>query len=88
MSGVDSMVGRLDRVMMRRPGAILDADPERWHYAHPIDADALARQFDGLVATLHAHQVEIDWLDDTDAAPDDGLADSVFTFDPSFMIPA
>ena len=82
------MVGRLDRVMMRRPGAILDADPERWHYAHPIDADALARQFDGLVATLHAHQVEIDWLDGTDAAPDDGLADSVFTFDPSFMIPA
>lgn len=82
------MVGRLDRVMMRRPGAILDADPRRWHYAHPIDAGALARQFDGLVATLQAHQVEIDWLDDPDAPPDDGLADSVFTFDPSFVIPA
>ena len=39
------MVAPLRRVAMRAPGAILTADPDRWHYAHPIDPDALGRQY-------------------------------------------
>ena len=79
------MAGELRDVAMRRPGAILSADPETWHYAKPIDADALTAQFDAFAELLRAHGARIHWLE-TD--PDDGLADSVFTYDPSFVIPA
>ncbi len=83
--GVSSMTGPLRRVLMRRPGAMLSADPERWHYAGPLDGPAVRAQFDALVAVLEGHGVEIDWLPDDDG---DGLADSVFTYDPSFITPA
>jgi len=83
--GVDSMVGRLRHVAMRRPGAILSADPSDWHYAKPIDAAALTAQFDAFAALLEAEGATIHWLE---ADHDDGLADSVFTYDPSFAIPA
>ncbi len=79
------MAGQLRDVAMRRPGAILSADPEVWHYAKPIDADALSAQFDAFASLLKAQGARIHWLD-SDAG--DGLADSVFTYDPSFVIPA
>ena len=82
--GVDSMVAPLRHVAMRRPGAILSCDHERWHYAKPIDPVAMQRQFDDFVALLEADGATIHWLDDAD----DGLADSIFTYDPSFTIPA
>ncbi|MEA2026249.1 MAG: arginine deiminase family protein, partial [Chloroflexota bacterium] len=82
--GVDSMAGELRDVAMRRPGAILSADPEAWHYTKPIDADALTAQFDAFAELVNAHGARIHWLE---ADPDDGLADSVFTYDPSFVIP-
>lgn len=80
--GVRSMVAPLRRVAMRKPGSILTADPARWHYAKPIDAGALQQQFDAFVALVAASGAEIVWLDD-DA---DDLADSVFTYDPSFVV--
>jgi dimethylargininase len=83
--GVDSMVAPLRHVAMRRPGAILGCDHRRWHYAKPIDAAALTRQFDAFVALLEADGATVHWLDADD---DDGLADSIFTYDPSFTIPA
>ena len=43
---LDSMAGELRHVAMRRPGAILSCDYERWHYAKPIDAAAMQRQFE------------------------------------------
>ncbi len=82
--GVDSMAGTLRRVAMRRPGAILTADHERWHYAGPIDAGALATQYRSFVELVEADGAEVVWLAD-DA---DDLADSVFTYDPSFVVPA
>lgn len=82
--GVDSMVAPLRRVALRRPGAILDADPSTWHYAKPIDPAALTRQFETFAALLEAEGATVHWFDDVD----DGLADSVFTYDPSFTIPA
>ena len=83
--GVDSMAGELRHVAMRRPGAILSADAAAWHYTNDLDAPALTAQFDAFAALLEAHGVTIHWLE-PDA--DDGLADSVFTYDPSFTIPA
>ncbi len=79
---VRSMAGPLKRVAMRKPHAILDADPTRWHYAKPIDAPALRAQYDQLVELLGDHGATVEWIDQAD----DGLADSIFTFDPSFII--
>lgn len=81
--GVDSMVGALRRVAMRRPGAILTADHHRWHYAEPVDAAALSAQYQAFVDLIVADGAEIVWLPDGD----DQLADSIFTYDPSFVVP-
>ncbi|MFW2382524.1 MAG: arginine deiminase family protein, partial [Acidimicrobiales bacterium] len=67
---------------MRRPGAILSADPQTWHYAKPLDPDALTAQYNRFVSLVEASGAEIVWLPDD---PSDGLADSVFTYDPSFV---
>lgn len=85
--GVDSMVAPLRHVIMRRPGAILACDHQRWHYARPVDPAALQRQFDAFVALLEVEGATVHWLDDGEADEDD-LADSIFTYDPSFTIPA
>jgi len=68
---------------MRRPGAILTADHQRWHYTKPLDPDALAEQYDVFAQLVERSGAEILWLDDAD----DDLADSVFTYDPSFAVP-
>lgn len=83
--GAGSMVVPLRRVAMRRPGrATVHADPARWHYAGPLDADRLACQYDAFVRSVADAGAHIDWIPDAD----DGLADSIFVFDPSFMTPA
>jgi N-dimethylarginine dimethylaminohydrolase len=69
---------------MRRPGAILGADPDVWHYAKAIDPDALTAQYNHFASLVEKSGVEIVWLPDD---PLDGLADSVFTYDPSFVFP-
>ncbi|MGI9608182.1 MAG: dimethylarginine dimethylaminohydrolase family protein [Acidimicrobiales bacterium] len=78
------MSAPLERVALRRPGAILEADHERWHYSKPIDGAALQEQFSRFVDALEQHDVDVAWMPDGH----DDLADSVFTYDPSFMIPA
>ena len=78
-----SMTAPLRRVAMRRPDAMLSADPDLWHYAKPIDAPALVRQYDHLCELVEASGAEIVWME----RADDGLADSVFTYDPSFVVP-
>ncbi|MGB9359047.1 MAG: arginine deiminase family protein [Acidimicrobiia bacterium] len=83
--GVDSMVGDLKQVAMRRPGAILTASAHEWHYAKPINAGALGSQYEAFTELLEAAGVQIRWFADDET---DGLADSVFTYDPSFVIPA
>jgi len=82
--GVDSMVGQLRHVAMRRPGAILTAEANEWHYSKPIDAGALAAQYEAFTDLVEGAGAEIHWLPEDDL---DGLADSVFTYDPSFVIP-
>jgi N-dimethylarginine dimethylaminohydrolase len=82
--GVATMAGALRRVGMRAPGAILTADATRWHYANPINAAALTAQYEAFVALIEASGAEIVWFPEED---DDDLADSVFTYDPSFVVP-
>ncbi|MEE9417261.1 MAG: arginine deiminase family protein, partial [Acidimicrobiales bacterium] len=87
--GVDCSAGRLRRVALRRPAALLTADHKRWHYTKALNPTKVVDQYEMFVALIEASGAEIDWLADT--APDgtvDGLADSVFTYDPSFVVPA
>ena len=78
------MVAPLRRVAMRRPGpATFQADPELWHYTRRLDATRLAHQYDLFARHIEHAGAEIEWI----PAADDGLADSIFVFDPSFMTP-
>lgn len=82
--GVASMTAPLRRVAMRRPGrAIREADPALWHYAGPLDAWRLERQYDRFAECVAESGARIEWIPERD----DGLADSIFVFDPSFMTP-
>ncbi len=83
--GVSSMVAPLRSVAMRAPGnAILNADPKKWHYAQEIAASKLLAQYQAFVTLIEASGAEILWLNDDG----DGLADSIFTYDPSLITPA
>lgn len=78
------MVAPLRRVAMRRPGPpTFEADPARWHYAGPLDAGRLAGQYDRFAGCVADSGADIEWV----PAADDGLADSIFVFDPSLMTP-
>ena len=80
--GLASMVAPLRRVAMRRPGrATFEADPAVWHYAGPLDADRLERQYEAFVDRVADSGAKIQWI----PGADDALADSIFVFDPSFM---
>lgn len=81
--GVNSMSATLARVAIRRPNAMLRADHERWHYQNPIDPVAVATEHATFAELLAASGAEVLWIDDED----DGLADSVFAYDPSFLVP-
>lgn len=82
--GVASMSAPLRRVAMRRPRAMLHADHVDWHYAHPLNPELVLDQYEGFVGLVLKAGAEIVWLDDAD----DDLADSIFTYDPSFVIPS
>jgi N-dimethylarginine dimethylaminohydrolase len=73
------MVGRLRRVVMRRPGeAMAAADPAAWHYAGPIDLEEARRAHDTFADALRAWDVEVLYHDE----PLPEHSDSVFVFDP------
>lgn len=83
--GVAAMTDPLRRVALRRPGrATREADSALWHYAGPLDGGRLLRQYDAFVACVADSGADIEWIPDAD----DGLSDSIFVFDPSFMTPA
>ena len=80
--GAQGMVGRLRRVVMRRPGeAMAAADPAAWHYTSAID----------LAEARHAHDIFADQLRDWDVEvlyhdePLPDHSDSVFVFDPALV---
>jgi len=80
--GSQSMAAPLRRVMMRSAAsAMRRADAAQWHYGPGFDPQKAAVQHQGLVKLVSDAGATIEWLTDED----DGLADSVFTFDPSLM---
>ncbi len=80
--GCQSMSLTLQRVLMRAPTkSLLHADPERWHYGPTFNGAKALEQyqvFRGLVEACGAQIIELE-------DHDDGLADSMFTHDPSLM---
>jgi len=76
------MVGRLRRVVMRRPGeAMAAADPVAWHYTSAIDVEAARGAHDAFADALRAWGVEVLYHD----APLPDHSDSVFVFDPALV---
>ena len=77
--GAQGMVGRLRRVVMRRPGeAMAVADPASWHYESAIDLVEARHAHDTFADALRAWDVEVLYHDEP--LPDH--SDSVFVFDP------
>lgn len=83
--GAQSMVGRLRRVVMRRPDeAMAAADPARWHYTDRVDLGEARSVHDAFAQTLRDWGVEVLYHDAL--LPDH--ADSVFVFDPVLVTDA
>lgn len=80
--GCQEMAKPLRRVLMRRPGDSLRlADPARWHYGPGFDGVRAVEQYQRFAAQVAASGAEILWLADNG----DGLADAMFTHDPSLV---
>jgi N-dimethylarginine dimethylaminohydrolase len=80
--GSQDMSGHLLRVMMRRPGPSLErADPAEWHYGAGFDPGKALDQYARFLRLVEKSGTEIVWLEDTG----DGLADAMFTHDPSLV---
>src|SRR5262245_45589847 len=80
--GAQSMVGRLRRVLVKRPEkAVATADPERWHYTSRPDLDEARREHDALVEILAGAGAEV--IGHPESQPD--RADAIFVFDPALV---
>ncbi len=80
--GCQEMAKPLARVLMRRPGpSLLMADPQFWHYGAGFDGSKAIAQHAAFARLVAASGAEILWIEDEG----DGLADSMFTHDPSLM---
>lgn len=80
--GAQSMAAPLRLVLMRHASsAMRGADRTRWHYGPGFDPARAATQHAALADLVTASGAEVAWLDDIE----DGLADSVFTHDPSLV---
>ena len=77
-----SMAAPLRRVLMRSAtSAMRHAKASEWHYGPGFDPTKAASQHKVFCDLVEASGAKIEWLTDAD----DGLADSVFTHDPSLM---
>lgn len=80
--GAQSTTGRLEWVAVRRPPASLaTADPELWHFTHPIDLDRSRAEHAEFVRRLGASGAQVSVIE----ADADELPDSVFAYDPSLV---
>jgi dimethylargininase len=80
--GSQAMASRLTRVLMRRPGkSLIAADAAKWHYGPTFDGARAVAQYGEFARLVERSGAEILWIEDEG----DGLADSMFTHDPSLM---
>ena len=80
--GVSSMVNRLKTVAMLKPTkALKRADPNTWHYAHTFDPAKIESNYSSFTKILTSLDVKILWM----TPKYNENADSIFTYDASFM---
>ena len=80
--GVSSMVSRLKTVGMLQPmEALKRADPNKWHYGQAFDPSKIESNYSSFIKILTRLDVEILWM----TPKNNENADSIFTYDPSFM---
>lgn len=80
--GSQAMSSSLARVLMRRPGkSLIAANAAEWHYGPTFDGARAVEQYAKFAALVEKSGAIVMWMDD----PGDGLADSMFTHDPSLM---
>ena len=80
--GSQTMTPPLKRVIMRAPGdSLRNAKAEEWHYGSGFDGERAIGQFSGFADLVAASGAEIIWIEDSG----DGLADAMFTHDPSLV---
>jgi N-dimethylarginine dimethylaminohydrolase len=80
--GAQSMAARLRRVLMRSAAsAMRRAEAKAWHYGAGFDPERAAAQHREFSALVEGSGAVVEWLTEAD----DGLADSVFTHDPSLV---
>ncbi|WP_180902218.1 dimethylarginine dimethylaminohydrolase family protein [Martelella soudanensis] len=76
------MAEPIRRVMMRRPGkSLISADPAVWHYGKTFDPARAVSQYAVFADLVAASGADILWYEDEG----DGLADAMFTHDPSLV---
>jgi dimethylargininase len=76
------MTPPLKRVVMRAPGdSLRQAKAEDWHYGPGFDGQRAIEQFGVFAGLVAASGAEIIWIEDKG----DGLADAMFTHDPSLV---
>ena len=80
--GVSSMVSSLKTVGMLKPmEALKKADRNKWHYGQTFDPSKIERNYSSFIKILNSLDVEILWM----TPKNNENADSIFTYDPSFM---
>ncbi len=80
--GAQTMAEPIRRVMMRRPGkSLISADPAVWHYGKTFDPARAVSQYAVFADLVAASGADILWYEDEG----DGLADAMFTHDPSLV---
>ena len=83
--GVSSMTATLRVVAVRKPGpSLINADPAKWHYGPQFDSKKLIRQHEAFVNCLSKAGCNVVLMENDDQ----GIADAVFTYDASLMMPS
>lgn len=83
--GGQTMVGRLRKVLVARPGKVFGAaDPSRWHYSGRPNLPRAQREHDDFVELIRRVGVEVVYHDACGA----DSADAIFTHDPCILTDA
>ena len=82
--GVSSMIDKLATVGMLKPmKALKTADPDKWHYGNSFDPKKIENNYSSFTKILIELDVKILWM----TPENNKIADSIFTYDASFMTP-
>ena len=60
---------------------MVEANPDLWNYTGHLDYQCLNSQYEAFTELVKGSGAEVEWI----PAENDDLADSIFTYDPSFV---